>query len=69
MCVSLLDLLIFSYERGPNELGHLLGESIFDRLYRGPGERNRVSLCLASYFDCTGRMAGTGLLPMHENNW
>jgi hypothetical protein len=53
---------------GPNELGHIFGESIFDRLHRGLGERHIVSLLLASYFDCTSRMVGTKLLPMYENN-
>jgi hypothetical protein len=55
-------------ERGPNELGHILGESIFDRLYRGPGKGYRISLCLSCYFDCTGMMTRTRLLPMYENN-
>jgi hypothetical protein len=34
---------------GPNELGHLFGESFFDRLHRILGEMHRVSLCLPSY--------------------
>jgi hypothetical protein len=53
---------------GPNELGHIFGESVFEKLRRGPGERKIVSLFPASYFDCTGRMERTELLPMYENN-
>jgi hypothetical protein len=29
---------------GPNELGHIFGKSVFDRLHRIPGERHGVSL-------------------------
>jgi len=52
----------------PNELVHIFGKPIFDRLHRSLGKGHGVSLCLASHFECTSWMERAWLLPLYENN-
>jgi hypothetical protein len=56
------------HKGGPNELGHISGKLVFDRLHKILGERHGVSLCLDSHPDRTSWMEGAWRLPMFEHN-
>jgi hypothetical protein len=44
--------------RSDDELGDLFGEPIFNQLQGSIGERNEVSLCMVTNFDCIGFLEG-----------
>jgi hypothetical protein len=51
--------------RGPNEVGHLLGELVYKGLYGDLGKGKKIPLLMVVDLYCAGQVERARVLPTH----